>query len=760
MSESHPDNPVPSPVSSAPGRPGAGHRRVLAVLAGFVLAYFALQLPSATRRSATFDEPLHLAAGYLALTEQDYRLDVTHPPLLRMWAALPLLGRGAPEPDTGPMAEWSAEKWISESYDLAHDFLFTGTEADAWLNRARGMNLVLGALLGLLVFAWIQEWLGFGPALAGLFLYLIEPNLAAHAALVTTDMGVTCFFFGAIYFIWRTGRQATPANLSGLALFTGLAAASKFSAILLGPAALLVLAVVVIRGAMTWRRAAGIVLLLFAASCLAIWAVYGFHYAPAAGGAWVGAAQRLAVLEEQLPVVGRMLVWVDANHLLPAAYTQGFIQSFTSAGNLPGYLAGEVSTTGWWYYFPFAFLVKTPVALLLLATGGALVLVRRRADWDALSLACVGLPPAVYLAAAMSTEINLGLRHILPVYPFVLLLAAVAVAAVLGADWRRRTQGLVLGPIFAGGLLVFTLSYPRHLTFFNVLVGGPGNGARYLTDSNLDWGQHLKLLKQWMNQHQVRRINLAYFGVVSPDYYGIENVPLPGSSDFAGNGGKPPLLPGYVAISATLLSGVYFSPEWRLFYRGFANVKPVAVIGNTINVYRVQRWPSALARRGAPAAEVEQHLVLARALVRLGWDRQAIVHFRRYLRRHPDNSRVLLRLGQALVRLGRPNEALTLFRRSVECAPQEGDSRGALARLLLDRQDIAGALRHARAYARLQPGNPYARDLLGVALASDSRLPEAVAEFTRAQELAPGEASIREHLRMAREMLAADPARF
>lgn len=746
-------SPTPPP---GPARPVASERRRRrAVLAGFVLLYFALQLPSLIRRSATYDEPIHLTAGYLALTQRDYRLETTHPPLLRLWAALPLLARPGPAPDTAALSQWPEAEWHARAYALADDFLYGRSGADVWLNLARGMTLSLGALLGILVFAWAREWLGFGPAVAALGLYLVCPNLAAHAALVTTDFGVTCFFFGAAYFLWRTLRMWTGANLAGLALFTGLAAASKYSAVLLGPAVLLVLTVAVARGDTSARRAAGIALLLGVSAWAALWAVYGFRYASA-----TGFAAPLAELQAQMPWVGRVLAWVDSHRLLPAAYTHGFGLSLTSAAKIPAYLAGEYSPTGWWYYFPVAMLIKTPMALLLPAMAGAVIVAWRGISGRERLGFCVLLPPAVYLAVAMTSEINLGLRHVLPVYPFLVVVAAVALAAVWRADWSMRTRGWVLGSVAASAVLGLAWSYPSRLTFFNVLVGGPGKGSHYLVDSNLDWGQHLKLLKRWMDEQQIDHLNLAYFGAVKPAYYGIACTPLPGSIDFIQAGGPHPRLPGYVAISATVLSGVYSTPEWRLFYRGFAAMEPVAVVGNTINVYWVERWPLALAPRGAAAEKLEEHRALGRSLTILGWDDYAVVHLRRYLRRYPDHGRVLLRLGHVLLRKGQTEEALRLYRRSVACAPQDSEGHGALATVLLARRDAAGAIPHARLQAQLDPANPFAHGILGLALAADQQWATAAAALARAVELAPDNAALRGHLERVRQRLARVPARF
>jgi hypothetical protein len=163
------------------------------------------------------------------------------------------------------------------------------------------------------------------------------------------------------------------------------------------------------------------------------------------------------------------------------------------------------------------------------------------------------------------------------------LLAAAAGRELLAA--RSRAGAVVLGAVLLAGAVEYGRNYPDHLAFFNAFAGGPDHGAEYLVDSNLDWGQDLKPLKKWMDAHGVSHINLAYFGTAAPPYYGIDATLLPGSEYF--KPGPLPQLPGYVAISATVLSGVYLSEQERTFYRSFRNRTPVATIGHSIVIYRV-----------------------------------------------------------------------------------------------------------------------------------------------------------------------------
>jgi len=577
----------PEPKEAA--RPLAAPPRVIAlVLVVFAIVFATLSVGSYRQESATWDEPIHLAMGYAALTRHDYRVDPEHPPFLRMWAALPLLTIRGITLDTSAIDQSSPSEWAeAKLYLFSRRFLYVDNDADRLLYAARFMVVLLGIGLGVLLFCWANEWLGFRPAVAALGLYLIEPNVAAHASLVTTDFGVACFIFGTIYFLWRTCRRPSAGNITGLTIFLTLSVISKFSALLLGPLVVLLLALGVWRRTLTAARAAALMALLAGAAWIAIWAIYGFRYAPSASPAWLFQLQHDANVQAQTPGLARIAAWIDGHHLLPNVFTQGLLISQAKAQWRAAFLAGSFSMQGWWYYFPIAFLIKTPITLILLFGGGLVLATRRRSagiDVDVDDGAFVGLPIAVFLGSAMLAHLNIGLRHILMIYPFVLMVAAAAARALLA-----RKGEAVLGILLAAGLMEFATVYPHTLAFFNQFVGGPGNGSKYLVDSNIDWGQDLKLLKGWMQEHGVRHINLAYFGSADPAYYHIDATHLPVQPNVFGDPVELPQLPGYVAVSVTELSGVYFNAQWCDFYQPLRDRVPAANIGYSIRVYWVDR---------------------------------------------------------------------------------------------------------------------------------------------------------------------------
>lgn len=578
--------------------------RTLVVLILFATVFEILAIHSYSRCSATFDEPQHLVDGYTTWKLRDYRIDPEHPPLLRLWAALPLLAMPDIKLDT------HSRYWIQDDqWYFSHQFLFQDNDADRLLSPARFMITLLGVLLGILIFCWARELVGFWPAVVVLGLYCTEPNLLAHSTLVTTDLGATCFIFGSVYFGWRIARNFSAGNVVGLTLFFTLAQLSKYLAILLVPI-LLILFLVRALMASLWPCNLGrskflvsrsrksllavvCVSWLLIVSYAAMWAVYSFRYAPTQ--AKVEQAQFAMTDEAQrrLPQLTRFMQWVDEHHLLPNACAQGFISVAAKAQQRPSYLLGEFRQEGWWYYFPVAFLIKTPIALLLLALVGLILCaVGWRGGWfDSLFVAG---PPAAYFTVAMASHLNVGLRHVLPVYPFVLLLTGWTIKAFLPSSAIRtgvRWRSIALAGLCLAQVTEFAAIYPDCLAFFNLSVGGARHGAEYLVDSNLDWGQGLKLLKQWMTEHQVHRINLSYFGTADPAYYGIDYNPLPGAPFFDHPRIGKPELPGYIAVSATNLRGLYLSDFGRRLYAPLQERRPVTVLGHSIYIYWVdQPW--------------------------------------------------------------------------------------------------------------------------------------------------------------------------
>jgi hypothetical protein len=564
-----------------------GRKAIALALAIFASVYVALAVGSYVQKSATWDEPVHVTDGYASLVAQDHRVDPEHPPFLRMWAALPLLAQRQITFQAGAIESTRPTAWAShELFLFAHRFMYVDNDADRMLYAARAMTVLLGLLLGVLIFCWAMEWFGFATAALTLALYVVEPNLMAHASLVTTDLGVTTFIFGAIYFLWRTLRHITPTNVVVFVLFTTVALVSKFSALLLFPVVAVLLAITVFwYSRMRARVAAALMVLMIGAGVLGIWAVYSFRYTPGPSPSWVFALHDLPAVRQRVPTLAAAAGWIDAHRLLPNGFTEGLVFSQAKAQERSAFLAGRYSPTGWWYYFPIALLIKTPLTLIVLAISGLVVVVRSWGKSEARTEAIVLVPIGMYLGAAMTSKMNIGLRHVLPIYPFILMVAAASLSRVVVA--RRRALLIVVGVCAAAE---FATAYPHTLAFFNALVGGPSHGSAYLVDSNLDWGQDLKPLKKWMDEQGVKHVNLAYFGSADPAYYGINCTYLPGSPSFVSlDRIRDPRLPGYVAVSATLRSGVYFDPRQRSLYEPFSALTPVATIGQSIFVYWVEK---------------------------------------------------------------------------------------------------------------------------------------------------------------------------
>jgi Dolichyl-phosphate-mannose-protein mannosyltransferase len=550
------------------------------LLAALVAGSGVLEVASALGETQTWDEGIHIAAGYAYLTRGDFRWNQEHPPLAKLMSALPLLRLGLELPVETP--GWGKLDETQMGIDfLYHNRAFlhhNGIGADTILIRARSATMLLW-LIFLIAAAWlVRRRFGAAAALLTAALCAYDPNLLAHARYVTTDLPVTVFYFFAV-FLWMeyllSGRLR---ELLLASLAFALALATKFSALLLLPAMVIVYAVRWAGGKpVTPGRDAAV---LAGTTILVI----SLLYWPETIRSFSGEMPRLASVVARGNPIGKVLYRAGRWFHLPAhpfLVGLGKLAQHNQDGH-DSYLLGMRSAKGWWYYFPVAFAVKSTMAALaasalLLAVG--LCSVRR---WIEIRFVWCGLliPPLVYFGISMSSAIDIGMRHILPVYPFLYLAAAVLLSERMSKAWARYAM-LALAALQIGECASIA---PDYLTFFNALSGGPGNGPRYLVDSNIDWGQDLKKLKRWLRVHGTNTVWIRYFGNAQMDYYGINAMPFPDPLDAKGWDA----IDGYAVASVTALQGVYV-PLNQLAPLRLRD--PIAKVGWSLYVYDLRKRP-------------------------------------------------------------------------------------------------------------------------------------------------------------------------
>ena len=574
-------------------RAGFWIRSAVAVVFLLIIFFF-LSLTAALQKSPTFDESLHLFAGYSYLQWRDFRVNPEHPPLAKTLAALPLLAVNINSAGITPLERGIIRGANNYSWVLAGRFVLANRYLQNFFLYPKLIMIGLATILGLFVFLWAQEMFGITAGVIALALYCFDPNVLAHSSIIHTDIPFTFCFFAASYFFWRTARCVTWKDLFWTSLFFALSAIVKFSFVVILPI-WIVLGMLrafsrqpqqsqitsprVVNEPRQKIALLSIVLgTAIVTAYLVIWAAYGFRFDAFGGVTEQLRIGRLVTKESWLSV----LAILNAQYfILPEAWLYGLLDAIR-ASDRTSYLLGQIYSHGSWLYFPVAFAVKTPLPTLVALLVAIVLMVRRRS----LSLADLFLlvPAMIVFAIATGSKLNIGLRHILPIYPFLFVWIGGMVAGVWASRSRAARWGVSLLGIW---LLVSSLRiYPDYLAFFNELAGGPANGHKVLVDSNLDWGQDLKGLQVWMRSRGVTRIQLAYFGTVDPAYYSIDADYLPGTLAVQPRpkiGDSP--APAHIAISATYLKGLYLQNRHQ--YASYRQQEPVAIIGHSIWVFRL-----------------------------------------------------------------------------------------------------------------------------------------------------------------------------
>lgn len=513
-----------------------------------VLTVVAVVRVASTHRvfSATVDEPIHLASGY-EWFKGEMTLDLTHPPLARVLGALPLRLQGLPYPNPTGM------------HDRGNQLLYHGDRYVKNLARARMGNLLLLALAIVTVAAWARRVFPRGVAIAATALFTMHPLLLGHAGLITTDLAVAATLPLALLALdfYLESPTAARGILFGIAIALGVV--SKFSFFVFFPPCVVVM--LILRRPMKLRAVT--LLLALAVAFVTAWAGYRFD------------------VRKPADVVERgdeMLEWAAPGPLKPVARLMGRIP--LPAPELPigmaqvklheklghtAYLLGQESRTGWWYYFPVVFFYKSPLPWLILAAWGAIALMRNRSG------AVFFATGAAILLTAMTTSLNIGARHVLPIVGPLSICAGYAVVQIWrtsrDAFGRSALAGLLLW--LAGGVAI---DHPDYLAWYNELA--QPNPSWFAADSNIDWGQDVLRLERAVEELHIEHMHGAFMNSTRLGVHGIHVTSLVPHQP----------VKGWVAASENWLR----FGEAKGDYAWLSNYRPVRQVGKTIRLYYIE----------------------------------------------------------------------------------------------------------------------------------------------------------------------------
>lgn len=572
---------------------------VFAVL--LLLFVFLVCLFSIKDDSLTMDELAHLPAGYSYLTQKDMRLNPEHPPLIKDLAAFPLLFI---ENINFPSEIKSWQEDVNGQWDFGSSFLFhSDNPTDKMIFWSRIPMILILILLGFYIFKWAKELFGQKAALLALFLFSFSPTFIAHGRLVTTDVGAAAGCFIATYYFIKSLQKPGGKNIIFAGIAFGLAELCKFTVIILIPFfAVLALIWWLLKKGRFWQTLKTLIL-VFVVGFLLIWPVYSYH-------TWDYPTDRMVrdvkflLSSHPFQFLSPALVKMAENPILKpyAQYFLGLSLVYQrGTGGHTTYFLGEVSAAGWKDYFPLVYSIKEPLAFHILTIIALLYLsflikkpfwqnaFWRMKNWISshfAEFAMLGFV-VVYWLFSLIASLNIGVRHLLPAFPFTFILVGATIVIFLQKPYLKLKQALLAVLILWQAISVVSVC-PHLLAYFNEIAGGPDKGYIYTVDSNLDWGQDLKRLKNWVDENGIDKIYVDYFGGADARYY-LKEKYLPWQGDK-----KPNEFPegNYLAVSATFLQGGRGQPAPGFthssgYYRWLNNYEPTAKIGYSIFIYYI-----------------------------------------------------------------------------------------------------------------------------------------------------------------------------
>jgi hypothetical protein len=546
---------------------------------------------STRQQSPSWDEGDHIYAGYMNWMRGEYTLNPEHPPLVKLVATLPLV------PLDLKTAPRQGRYFKDEAYFGGRELIFRNDpkyggkySSDTLLFRVHMAALTFGVLLAGTLFFAGQEMFGTAAGLIALALLVFDPSILANAPYVTTDTGAACGFFATVYTFYRFVKQMTWKRAAVCGLVLGLALAAKHSTIVLFPLLTMLAAGEI---AVRWKKSGKLPTILIkntaiglgiigAIALFVLWGMYSFRFHMHPSGVSMAP---LNVEVRPLSAPMRWFILFCAHyHLLPESYLFGLVDVQGVGEAWPTYYMGKVYAHGIWYYFPTVLAVKWTVGTLATVALAIWVFAsgKVRQTREMLFLA---FPAAFYLAIAMAGPLNMGERHILPIFPFIFLLLGAA-----GAWLMKRSKKWAVAVIFlvAAHAAESLSAFPNYIPFGNALWGGPANTHKYFSDAAVDWAQQLKWTKQWLDEHNIKECSIVYFAApfLMPSDYDIPCKLLPTfDTNYIQEIEVPQVVKGPILISYGDLGGYEFGTWVRNPYEMFNRRKPDAVIMNSIAVF-------------------------------------------------------------------------------------------------------------------------------------------------------------------------------
>lgn len=696
------------------------------LVAALLILHAVLGLDTIDSLSPTNDETIYLTSGYSQLKTGDYRMNPDHPPFAAMWSALPLLLMNPKLDIKHPLWE-NLSSGLSAQYIFSDLFFYNGAvDSEEMLKAGRCMTLLLSLVLGLAVYFWVKGLSGQGAGFLALFLWCFSSAFLGHGTLATNDMALTLFCFTTLYFFWLWYKRIRPlstenpgsdvsirsqietqdrkgqsipdgscrAVLTGVSL--GLALGSKHSAVTILPIMGLIILWIL------WENERfdlnGVYLKfkkLFSNSSSSNSKASRFAEAsqdtskdapPLASN-----GTKCETLSDDL-IKNVLIALVSCLAVLLVLYQfKSFFVYLTSIKNQfsavatghRSFFLGRYSDTGWLLYFPVAFLIKTPLPFIFLL--GAAFLQKRL--WNKERVFFLLLPVLVFFLLSCFSKKQIGHRYILPIYPFLIVWISGLYPYI-----NRLSYKAAVFLLLAWYAVMCVRTNPWHLSYYNELIGSQDNGYKYLTDSNVDWGQGLKALGKYLNERSIPKIYLSYCGVGDPHYYGIDYIPLYPindlfstyitnhrlglDTDYKIQGGTENNM--FFAISANNLQSTYYGDK-----KLFAWLKEIPcedMLARSILIYNLSKYP----------LQYEKLIAMVK------------------------NDGTLWERGFQLQTAGKPHDAISCYKNFLSLNPQNPQVWYNLAYAQEETGDTAGALNSLENVIKLAPGHRDAQLLLSV----------------------------------------------